>query len=253
MRHDPERAAAEFLSGELAGARRRLVERHMLDCDDCWREVARARQGRQAAEALRLVTPPQVRDRIRAVVDLDTPVRRSGRASRIGIPAQCRVLACPHASWLRRPALAAAVLAVAAAAAALVLLARPGPDRAGRQPAVVAALVQAYRHDQPLGDPAAAAPPARQADGFVWTQARRIMLAGQPIIVHEYRRADGARILLARARAEFPRATGARNLPGREWLADIDGIRVYCTARPGPTLVLGNDPDAVAALAHASQ
>src|SRR6266487_4323566 len=58
MRHDPDRLAAEFLSGDLAGARRRLVERHLLDCDECWWEVAQARQGRHAAEALRLVTPP---------------------------------------------------------------------------------------------------------------------------------------------------------------------------------------------------
>jgi anti-sigma factor RsiW len=246
--------AAEFLSGELAGPRRRLVERHLLDCEECWAEVAQARRGRQAAEALRLVTPPQVRDRIRAVVDLDSPVPRSGRASWTGIPALWRVLARPDVSWLRRPALAAAVLAVCAAAvAAAVLLTRPGPGPTGRQPAVVAALVQAYRQDRPAGDPAAAAPPARQANGFVWTQARRIILGGQPIIVHEYRRADGARILLARAQAEFPRATGAQTLPGGEWLADIDGIRIYCTARPGPTLVLGVDSNAVAELAHAAQ
>jgi hypothetical protein len=146
------------------------------------------------------------------------------------------------------------VLAVGAAAvAAMVVLTQPGAGPAGRQPGVVAGLVQAYRQDQPAGDPATAAPPTPQANGFVWTQARRIMLAGQPIITHEYRRADGARILLARAQAEFPRATSARNLPGGEWLADVDGIRVYCTARPGPTLVLGTDSEAVAALAHASE
>jgi len=162
------------------------------------------------------------------------------------------VLARPDLPSLRRPALAAAVLAVCAAAAAVVLT-RPAPGRAGRQPAVVAALIQAYRHGQPAGDPAAAAPPTRQADGFVWTRPGASCWPGQPIIVHQYRRADGARILLARAQTEFPRATGAHNLPGGECLADVDGSRVYCTARPGPTLVLGNEPDAVAALAHASE
>jgi opacity protein-like surface antigen len=56
-------------------------------------------------------------------------------------------------SWLRRPALAAAVLVVCAAAvAAAVVLTRPGQGPAGRQPAVVAGLVQAYRHGQPAGD-----------------------------------------------------------------------------------------------------
>jgi anti-sigma factor RsiW len=255
VRHDPDRLAAEFLSGDLAGARRRLVERHLLDCEECWREVAQARRGRQAAEALRLVTPPQVRDRIRAVVDLDSPIPRSGRTSgTVPSAAARRVLARPHLRWLPRPALAAALLTLSTAVvAAMVVFTRPGPDQPGRQPAVVAALVQAYRHDQPQGDPTAAAPPTRQANGFVWTQARRIVLVGQPIILHEYRRANGTRILLARAQVEFPRATGAHNLPGGEWQADIGGIRVYCTARPGPTLVLGNNPDAVAALAHASQ
>ena len=46
MRHDPERLAAEFLSGELGRARRLLVERHLLDCEECWAEVAAARRGR---------------------------------------------------------------------------------------------------------------------------------------------------------------------------------------------------------------
>src|SRR6266536_375546 len=136
MRHDPDRLAAEFLSGDLAGARRRLVERHLLDCDECWWEVAQARQGRHAAEALRLVTPPQVRDRIRAVVDLDSPIPRSGRTSgTVPSAAARRVLARPHLRWLPRPALAAALLTLSTAVvAAMVVFTRPGPDSPGGNP-----------------------------------------------------------------------------------------------------------------------
>jgi len=146
------------------------------------------------------------------------------------------------------------VLAVGAAAlATAVVITQPSPGPAVRQPAQIAALVRAYRADQPGGEPATdQRPPVQRADGFVWTQTRRTTLAGQPMIVHAYRRADGAHILLARAPSEFPRAVGARDLPDREWLADVDGIRLYCTSRSGPTLVLGDDPQAVAALARAS-
>jgi anti-sigma factor RsiW len=255
VRHDPERLAAEFLSGELGRARRRLVERHLLDCDACWAEVAQARRGRQTAEALRDVAPPGVRDRIRAVVDLDSPTPPPGRPARTAVRPLWRVLAGSEVAWRRRAALVAGLLAVCAGAVATaVLLTSSKANPAGRQPALVAALVQAYRDNQPGGEPAAdQRPPTERADGYVWIQARRTTLAGQPMIVHQYLRADGARILLARAQTDFPHPGGVRLLPDGGWLADIDGVRLYCTSRAGPTLVLGEDPTAVAALAHAGR
>lgn len=75
-RHDPERNAAEYVSGELSTRARRWFERHLLDCDDCWREVVLGRFGRRVAEDERDVVPVGLRDRVRAAVLLastDTP------------------------------------------------------------------------------------------------------------------------------------------------------------------------------------
>ena len=69
-RHDPERNAAEYVSGELPARVRQWFERHILDCDDCWREVLLGRFGRRVAEDAREPVPPGLRDRVRAVVSL---------------------------------------------------------------------------------------------------------------------------------------------------------------------------------------
>jgi len=66
--HDPERDAAEYVSGELSGRARRWFERHILDCEDCWREVLVGRFGRRVAEDAREHVPAGLRDRIRASV-----------------------------------------------------------------------------------------------------------------------------------------------------------------------------------------
>jgi hypothetical protein len=70
-RHDAERNAAEYVSGELS--RRRLwFERHLLDCEDCWREVLLGRFGRRVAEDAREPVPVGLRDRVRASVLLSS-------------------------------------------------------------------------------------------------------------------------------------------------------------------------------------
>jgi anti-sigma factor RsiW len=51
LKHDPERNAAAYLDGLLSGARRRMFERHILECEDCWREVDLGRKGRSVAES----------------------------------------------------------------------------------------------------------------------------------------------------------------------------------------------------------
>lgn len=71
-RHDPERNAAEYVSGELTHRARAWFERHVLDCDDCWREVVLGRFGRRVAEDLRAPVPPGLRDRVRASIILSS-------------------------------------------------------------------------------------------------------------------------------------------------------------------------------------
>lgn len=69
-RHDPERNAAEYVSGELTIRARRWFEQHVLGCDDCWREVLLGRFGRRVAEDAREPVPTGLRDRVRAAVSL---------------------------------------------------------------------------------------------------------------------------------------------------------------------------------------
>lgn len=69
-RHDPERNAAEYVSGELTARARSWFERHILECDDCWREVLLGRFGRRVAEDAREPVPRGLRDRVRAAVSL---------------------------------------------------------------------------------------------------------------------------------------------------------------------------------------
>lgn len=68
--HDPERSAAEYVSGELPRRAVRWFESHLLDCEDCWREVLLGRIGRTVAEDVREPVPVGLRDRVRANVQL---------------------------------------------------------------------------------------------------------------------------------------------------------------------------------------
>jgi hypothetical protein len=86
-RHDPERNAAEYVSGELQRGAVRWFEAHLLDCEDCWREVLLGRIGRSAAEDAREVVPVGLRDRVRATVQLtegSTRRRRTGSGGEVG-------------------------------------------------------------------------------------------------------------------------------------------------------------------------
>jgi anti-sigma-K factor RskA len=71
-RHDPERNAAEYVSGDLSARARRWFEQHMLDCEDCWREVVLGRIGRRAAEDAREPVPMGLRDRVRAKIQMSS-------------------------------------------------------------------------------------------------------------------------------------------------------------------------------------
>ncbi|MCI0632583.1 MAG: zf-HC2 domain-containing protein [Actinobacteria bacterium] len=66
--HDPERNAAEYVSGELSRRATRWFESHLLHCEDCWREVLLGRLGRRVAEETREQAPAGLRDRVRAAV-----------------------------------------------------------------------------------------------------------------------------------------------------------------------------------------
>jgi len=50
----------------------------------------------------------------------------------------------------------------------------------------------------------------------------------------------------------FPRDSHVQDLPSGDWIADVQHVRMYCTNRPRPTIVLGTDPSAVSAVAAAA-
>lgn len=77
-RHDPERNAAEYVTGELRWRTVRWFEAHLLDCEDCWREVLLGRIGRAVAEDAREPVPVGLRDRVRGNVQLRGDSDRTG-------------------------------------------------------------------------------------------------------------------------------------------------------------------------------
>ena len=83
--HDPEVSASLYLTGELPRRALRWFEHHLLECEDCWREVWLARRGRFLFEHARYQAPATLRDSIRANIQItagaetNEPKRRIGR------------------------------------------------------------------------------------------------------------------------------------------------------------------------------
>jgi anti-sigma factor RsiW len=230
MRHDPERAAAAYLAGELAPRQRERFEAHMLGCEDCWQEVKAGREGRRLAESLREVAPQQLRERIRATIAAAPPPRRR----RIRIPVLLGVVV--------------ALATVLALLAGGLLLTR---ERGPAQPAPIAAAVASYREGMAAWDPAAEPPPARQLGGLAWQGARRGELAGLPVVAHTWQDAAGQRLVLLVASRPFPEAAGARHPPsGATWTAQVHGVVLFCADHPAPSLLLGADQAEVLAAAQ---
>jgi len=216
MRHDPERMAAAYLAGELRRRQRERFEAHILACDDCWREVGLGRRGRALAESMRQVAPQRLRERVRVTVAATPPPRRRAR---------------------RRGVLAATMAVLAAVVAGGLLLAQwPA------QPPAIAAAVAGYRAGAPAWAGAATPPPARRLGDLTWQASGRGELEGLPVLAHTYQDAAGHRVVLLRADRLFPEAAGARLMPGgATWIAEVDGVVLFCADRPAPSLVVGQD------------
>jgi hypothetical protein len=216
MRHEPERMAAAYLAGELGRRQRERFEVHILDCDECWQEVGLGRRGRALGESLREVAPQRLRERVRVTVAATPPPRR--RAHLPGLLA------------------ATAAVLVAVVAGGLLVAQRP------TQPPAIAAAVAGYRAGGSAWTDGAAPPPARRLGDLAWQASGRGEVAGLPVLAHSYRDAAGHRVVLLRADRRFPEAAGARLMPGgATWIAEVDGVVVFCADRPAPSLVVGQD------------
>ncbi|MCA1726991.1 MAG: hypothetical protein LC722_04890 [Actinobacteria bacterium] len=211
--HDPERAAAEYLGGQLSARRRRTFEAHVIDCEDCWREVDVARRGRSIAEGARELAPQPLRERVRAAV--------------FSLPA-------PRRRWLRAPAVVAVVAVVTVVG---VFLAVRTPD----QPRVIDAAIAAGSGEMVLARARDPVLPRRLGD-LVLVDARSGSVDGLPVTQHVYRDAAGHVVSVLQAPRAFPVAAGAVHAPdGRTWTVEIGKVVLFCADRPKPSLVAGDD------------
>jgi hypothetical protein len=228
MAHDPARLAANYLSGEFPHRQRERYQRHLLECEDCWREVQAARRGRELAESLRELAPQRLRERVRATVE----AAPTSGGPRRGWPAATR----PLSGQGRVLAAAVALLAVLALATG-GLRGRSGPA----QPAAIAAAVARYQ----AGDqwaPTTAQPPARRLGDLQLRRSGQGTLDGLPVTAYVYQDQAGHRVTLLRASRSFPTATGARHQPTPTmWLAEVDQVVLLCADRPWPSLLVGQD------------
>jgi len=230
MRHDPERAAAAYLAGELGPRQRERFEAHVLACDDCWREVKASRDGRALAESLREVAPQHLRERIRATIAAAPAPRR--RRLRVRMPALL--------------GMTAALVALVVAGGLLAVRAR-----APAQPAAIAAAIANYRTGATAWHPTTQPPPARQLGDLAWRGSGQGELAGLPVVAHTYQDPAGRSVVLLQAVRSFPQAHGASHQPpGTTWTAEVQGLALFCADRPAPSLLLGDDQSLVLAAAQ---
>jgi hypothetical protein len=212
-KHDPEASAASYLAGVTSRRARRRFEAHVLDCEDCWSEVRVGRTGRRLAESARELAPQPLRERVRGAVSL---------------------LPAPRIPWRRRLRLVTllALGAFVLAGGAVQLL---GPE----QPELIQTLVGHFEEHEPRGR---AAPPElpEQLGDLSLVGVETLDVRGLSIGAHRYRDLAGHEVVIYRAPETFPMAAGARR-HGTVWEATAGGTVLFCSDRPAPSLLAGDD------------
>ena len=224
MKHEPEKAAASYLFGDMRRRRRARFEAHIVECEDCWQEVQLARGGRSVAESGRELAPQEVREQVRAVIAATPPPERSWR--------------------LRWGVTLLSVTAAALAGGTYLTL----ESRA--QPPVIDAALADY-HDPAVSSEAIEAKlPSRLGD-LDYQTSYAVSLRGLEMVVHAYRDPAGHRVIVYQADRTFPVADGAEHSSdGRTWTAAVDGAVLFCAQFPVPSLVVGDDEREVTLAAH---
>jgi len=238
--HDSEAAAARFLGGALSARAHRTFERHLVGCEACWREVELGRSGRRLVESARELAPPELRERLRAVVASESAepaamVDRRGRLSR----------------WLRRGAQAHPW--VLAGAVALVVAVPFGVWQVGQSPAAVGqpvAISQAVSGFREHRLPGTRLPQSQAPDlavlGLTPVGAAAGSVAGTEVTAFSYRDTAGRDVMVYLSAQPFPTAVGAWRLAGDDrpegpWVATTRGVTVLCGRSPHALLVLSLD------------
>lgn len=228
MHHDPEQLAARFLDGAMRRPERWRFERHLVECSDCWAQVQRARDGRNAAESLRVVAPARVRDRIRAIPEL-------AEAAEPLVPRSHR----------RMPLLVAAIVTALVAVVVAVAIrddADPGQE-------AVTEVAAAYRETTAWAV-SNAKPPMRLLSGLRWTQTETTAIDSDRVLGFRYSDGRGNSVLVIQRDGAFETPPQAQSVRGGEWVTEVDGVTVFCTHLANSVLVVGDEPDLVAKAAR---
>lgn len=221
MSHDPERDAAAFLGGAMSRRHKRAFEEHIVECEDCWREVDTGRRGRTVAESGRELAPQSLRERVRATVET--------------VPSR------PH-RWRWRH-MTGLFLAVLLAGAVAVSLPRITDDR---QPQVIDVVLADFEGGGEFELTASPRLPRHLGD-LRLADARSGRVDGMDYVVHYYEDPAGHEVAVYQSDAPFPAAAGADHAAGgRTWTADAGDLRLFCADRPVPSLVVGDDDREVA-------
>jgi len=205
-RHDPERDAAAFLGGALHRRAAERFEAHLVDCEECWSEVATARRGRSLAESLRELAPHELREDVRAAVAAAPAPGRSYR------------LVATLAS--------AAVIVTAVSIAVVTLLGGTG------QPAEIATALHEFRaRVMPMDTPSGQAPDL-SALGVRFVQGGSGDLGSMTVDAFAYRDGAGHRIVAYIGSQPSPRPKDAAwAAADGSWRARYGEIEMICTRR----------------------
>jgi Putative zinc-finger len=231
--HDSEAVAAAYLAGELPEPERDAFEKHLLDCDPCWTDVAAARRGRLYASMAREHAPPALRHRVLEAAAAGVPPQRRGTA--------------------RRLLVAAAVAVVALVAVSVGLRTFTGEHDHDEQPPVVAAALAGYRDQQLPGTAVPANPaPDLSALRLVGVAAAAGRLDRLPVEGYVYRDDAGRRLLVYVAAEQFPVPYDGEQIGGGDlWMGRDGAETLLCARRPRNIMIIGTDERLVRAAAGA--
>ncbi len=231
MRHDPERDAARFLGGAMPAQDREAFSTHLLDCTDCWTELERGRRGRSLAESMRTAARPDLRDRIRGLVQAEAMGVGTGPSPPL------------RAHW-RRWLLPAGVPVAASAVVGLILVA----GGSTREPPPLRQAVADFTAEQLPGSQL----PDQRAPDLSRLQLQPVgagggTYAGLEVDGYAYRDPAGRRVVLYLSDEPFPEAPGAQRLAGEDgpWVVERGDVVVLCARVPHALLVVGQDDQLV--------
>lgn len=210
-----------YVQGEMPEHARRRFESHLVQCEQCWNEVQQARAGRVLAERGRELTPPGLREDVRAAVALSEAPGR--RRVRILVPVVAAVLA----------GLVASGLVVSS------LFGGGGPV----QPKRIAAALASFRSDQsPPSAPTLHAPPDLSAAGLQLLSSGRSSLGDMPVDVFWFTNGT-TKVVLFLGSERFPEAVGAQERAGvvHGWRATDGRVHLVCADSPTSYLLMSRD------------